>query len=96
MKKAENIIKIMIVLCFLPLVFSFSADGVAALFGCSLDEYQVTVCMVADVDVGTIFYHMLNANWWLIFTGPLAIILLVALISVKIFAALKRSSNANA
>lgn len=59
-------------IALVPVLFGLSAGGVAALFGCELNEGNPQPCVVAGVDIGLPLYQMGLMVWLMLFTMPAA------------------------
>lgn len=70
-----------IVLCLLPLASVVLASGFASLNGCELHEGYVNPCVVFGIDRGDTLYSAALFGWFMMFTLPIAVILVLLLLA---------------
>jgi hypothetical protein len=62
-----------------PILSTFLADLIAAIFGATLNEGSVHPCLVGGYDLAPLLYSMLVYGWLMLLTLPVGIILILAL-----------------
>lgn len=77
--------------CALPLVSMLTAAGIANLFKCRLHEGNVNPCVVGGVDIGAALYGMAVGAWLMLFTLPLAVMLVALWAVVEVVHRVRRT-----
>jgi len=62
-----------------PILSTFLADLIAAIFGATLYERSVHPCLVGGYDLGPLLHSMSGYGWLMLITLPVGIILILAL-----------------
>lgn len=94
MKKFRIAVVAALVVCLAPMLSMFVAAAIADHFGCRLHEGFANPCLVAGRDIGEALYNMAMMGWLMLFTLPLAALLLIAWLVAEIVAALRRRRRA--
>lgn len=78
-----------ILACGTPLVLALGASGVASALGCKLNEGMVNPCLLSGIDIGGALTTMFVMGWLMLFTLPLAVLLIAIWIIVEIVRAVR-------
>ena len=70
-KTAIGILTASIIIGVLPLLSMIAAGLIASLFGCNLNEGDVSMCPTIFGDIGELLYTMGVFGWFLFYTVPL-------------------------
>lgn len=62
-----------------PILSTFLADLIAAIFGATLNEANAHPCLVGGYDLGPSLYSMFVYGWLMLITLPVGIVLILAL-----------------
>jgi hypothetical protein len=62
-----------------PILSTFLADLIAAIFGATLNEGSVHPCLVGGYDLGPLLSSMSEYGWLMLITLPVGIVLILAL-----------------
>ena len=76
-KTALGILIASIIIAVLPLLSMIAAGLTASLFGCDLNEGDVSMCPTIFGDIGELLYTMGVFGWFLFYTVPLGAVGLV-------------------
>ena len=62
-----------------PILITFLADLIAAIFGATLNEGNAHPCLLGGYDLGPLLYSMFVYGWLMLMTVPVGFILILAL-----------------
>lgn len=90
MKMLRIAVAVALAACVAPMLSMLVAAAVAKHNGCTLHEGFANPCVVAGVDIGTLLYNMAVMGWLMLFTLPLAALVVLVWLVAEIVAALRR------